>query len=303
MKLLAIRKQATNNISALKSDDHLSEKTVAIRSMLMLKSKSFECDKEQEKRMNLLMRKFKRMRGAMKRSYGQGGNSNTGRRTSVILSHLDGRSYQFGSEEDSTFGIHSKIGNLSVGNYTVPQGHNLIMKEAERGLVLANHHTTNVFGSPCVTNKRTNYSKEQMAAGKDLSNRSMVMSSPSTPIVPEIITPTGRARDSLVITPFHDDPYMIVRQAYTPIATDIKSDHFEDPIKTEETQPLLLRATPLSPDYYPTSPDYTPNTPHSDEESKPMEALETRTVSPSDSTSPLSPDHPLTQTSPTPTPS
>ncbi|GKG55735.1 hypothetical protein Tco_0574629, partial [Tanacetum coccineum] len=35
--------------------------------------------------------------------------------------------------------------------------------------------------------------------------------------------------------------------------------------------------------------DYTPVTPHSNEESKPMEASETRIASPSDSTSPLSP--------------
>ncbi|GJW27046.1 hypothetical protein Tco_0040857 [Tanacetum coccineum] len=129
------------------------------------------------------------------------------------------------------------------------------------------------------------------------------MSSPSTPTIPEIITPTSRARDPPVITPFHNDPYMIVRRAYTPIAMDIKSDPFEDPIETEETHPLSPRAAPLSPDYYPSSPDYTPNTSHSDEELEPMEASETRTVSPSDSTSPLSPDHPLTQTSPTPTPS
>ncbi|GKA97771.1 hypothetical protein Tco_0825665, partial [Tanacetum coccineum] len=51
------------------------------------------------------------------------------------------------------------------------------------------------------------------------------------------------------------------------------------------------------------SPDYTPDTPHSDEESEPIEASETKTASPLDSTSPLSPNHTLTQTSPTPTPS
>ncbi|GJR28633.1 hypothetical protein Tco_1104865 [Tanacetum coccineum] len=128
------------------------------------------------------------------------------------------------------------------------------------------------------------------------------MSSPSAPTAPETITPTGRAQDNPLISPFHDDPYMLVRQAYTPIATDTESEPFKDPIKTKETQPLSLRATPLSPDYIPASPDYTPITPHSDEESDPMEAPETRSSSPLDSTSPLSPDHPLTQTSPTPTP-
>ncbi|GKA45626.1 hypothetical protein Tco_0738422, partial [Tanacetum coccineum] len=42
---------------------------------------------------------------------------------------------------------------------------------------------------------------------------------------------------------------------------------------------------------------------HSDEELEPMEASETRTVSPSYSTAPLYLDHPLTKTSPTFTPS
>ncbi|GJT19189.1 hypothetical protein Tco_0877895 [Tanacetum coccineum] len=55
---------------------------------------------------------------------------------------------------------------------------------------------------------------------------------------------------------------MLVRQAYTPIATDIESEPLEDPIKTEETQPQSPRTTPLSPDYTPASPDYTLDTPH-----------------------------------------
>ncbi|GJY36676.1 hypothetical protein Tco_0422054 [Tanacetum coccineum] len=129
------------------------------------------------------------------------------------------------------------------------------------------------------------------------------MSSPSAPTVPETIPATDRARDSPVITSLHDDPYMLVRQAYTPISIDIESEPFEDPIETEETQSLSPRAAPISPDYTPTSPYYTPDTPHADEESEPMEASETRTASPSDSTSPLSLNHPLTQTSPTLTPS
>ncbi|GJS21507.1 hypothetical protein Tco_0450139 [Tanacetum coccineum] len=129
------------------------------------------------------------------------------------------------------------------------------------------------------------------------------MSSPSASTVSEIIPPTNRARDSPVITPFHDGPYMLVRQAYTPIATDIESEPFEDPIEAEETQPLSPRVAPLSPEYPPASPDYTPDTPHSYEESVPIEASKTRIASPSDFTSPLSPDHPLTKTLPTPTPS
>ncbi|GJS26948.1 hypothetical protein Tco_0487568 [Tanacetum coccineum] len=84
-------------------------------------------------------------------------------------------------------------------------------------------------------------------------------------------------------------------QAYTPVVTDIKSEPLEDHIETEETQPLSPRIAPLSPDYTLDSPDYTPDTPHSDEESEPIKASETRTASPSDSTSPLSPDHPLTR--------
>ncbi|GKE29226.1 hypothetical protein Tco_1444610, partial [Tanacetum coccineum] len=86
---------------------------------------------------------------------------------------------------------------------------------------------------------------------------SHVMSTPSAHTIPETITPTNKARDSLVITPLHDDPYMIVRHAYTPIATNIESKPL-----TEETQPLSHRAATLSPDYTLASPDYTPDTPH-----------------------------------------
>ncbi|GJZ21717.1 hypothetical protein Tco_0558756 [Tanacetum coccineum] len=122
------------------------------------------------------------------------------------------------------------------------------------------------------------------------------------PTVPETITPTDKARDFLVITPLHDDLYMLVRQAYTPIATDIKSEPFEDPIEMEETQPLSHRSVPLSPDYTLASPDYTLDTPHSNEDSKSIEVSQTKIASPLGSTSPLSPNHPLTQTLPTFTP-
>ncbi|GJU53313.1 hypothetical protein Tco_1227027 [Tanacetum coccineum] len=90
------------------------------------------------------------------------------------------------------------------------------------------------------------------------------------PTVLETITPTDKARDSPVITPLHDDPYM---------------------------------AAPLAPDYTLASPDYTHDTPHLDEDSEPIKASDTRIASPSCSTSPLPPDHPLTQISPTSTPS
>nr|GEV54882.1 hypothetical protein [Tanacetum cinerariifolium] len=105
-----------------------------------------------------------------------------------------------------------------------------------------------------------------------------------------------------MITPFHDDPYMLVRQAYTPVATDTESEPLEDPVETKEIQPLSPRTTPLSPNYIPSSSDYTSDTPYSDEESVPIEAFETNTASSSDFTSPLSPNHPLTWTSPTPIP-
>nr|GEW13712.1 hypothetical protein [Tanacetum cinerariifolium] len=90
-----------------------------------------------------------------------------------------------------------------------------------------------------------------------------------------------------MITPFHDDPDILVRQVYTPVATDTESEPFEDPIETDETQPLSPRTAPLSPDYTLTFLGYTLDTPHSNEESDPIEASETRIASPSDSTSPL----------------
>nr|GEZ92407.1 reverse transcriptase domain-containing protein [Tanacetum cinerariifolium] len=103
------------------------------------------------------------------------------------------------------------------------------------------------------------------------------MSSPLAHTVPKTITPTDRAKDSSVITPLHDDPYMLVKQAYIPIATDTKFEPFEDPIKTEETQPLSPRAAPLSPDYTLTSPDYTLHTPRIDEDTARM-AVHTRST-------------------------
>nr|GEX78736.1 hypothetical protein [Tanacetum cinerariifolium] len=96
------------------------------------------------------------------------------------------------------------------------------------------------------------------------------MSSPSAHTVLETSTPTDKVRDSPVITPFYDGPYM-----------------------TE----------PLSPDYTLASSDYNLDTPHLNRESEPIEAPETRTASPSDSTLPLSLNRLITQTSPTLTPS
>ncbi|GJV89116.1 hypothetical protein Tco_1533054 [Tanacetum coccineum] len=127
------------------------------------------------------------------------------------------------------------------------------------------------------------------------------MSSPA-PTNTETIPPAGGARGSPVPMLLQDNPYMLVRHAYTSTTTDTESEPFEDPIETEEPQSLPISSAPIP------SPDYTPATPHSDKELEPMEASKTRIASlhsitsPSDSISPLFPYHPLTQTSPTPTP-
>nr|GEX04652.1 hypothetical protein [Tanacetum cinerariifolium] len=128
------------------------------------------------------------------------------------------------------------------------------------------------------------------------------MSSSSAPTDIEIITPTDITRGSPVFTPPTDDPYILVRQAYLPIASDNESESLEDYKETEEPQPL-------SPTSGPSLPNYTPATPQTDDESEPYETFETKVTSPhsstppADLTSPPSPQRPLlTQTSPTPTP-
>ncbi|GKD65411.1 hypothetical protein Tco_1307519, partial [Tanacetum coccineum] len=99
---------------------------------------------------------------------------------------------------------------------------------------------------------------------------------------------TVGAQSSLVPTPLLDDPYMAVRQAHL-VDTDTESEPEEAPSEIEECQPLVSRAL------------------LTDEEFEVSEPSDTRIVSShsltsSDPTAPLSPDHPLTQTSPTPTP-
>nr|GEU63166.1 hypothetical protein [Tanacetum cinerariifolium] len=110
------------------------------------------------------------------------------------------------------------------------------------------------------------------------------------------------ARGSTVPNPLPDNPYMLVRQAYSLTATDIEFDLFGDPLESEEPQPLS--PTPAHP-----SPDYTPATPHTDEELEPSETLETRVTSSPPTTPPTvlttlpsSQQPPLTQTSSTPIP-
>ncbi|GKB04670.1 hypothetical protein Tco_0832865 [Tanacetum coccineum] len=116
------------------------------------------------------------------------------------------------------------------------------------------------------------------------------MYSPAHPDI-ETTLPVGGARGSPVPTPFHDNPYMLLRQTYTSTIMDTESEPFEDPIYTKDHQSLPISSAPIP------SPDYTPATSHTDEDSKPMEAFKTRvalphsTTSPSDPTSPLSPDH------------
>ncbi|GJQ91657.1 hypothetical protein Tco_0002796 [Tanacetum coccineum] len=82
-----------------------------------------------------------------------------------------------------------------------------------------------------------------------------------------------------------DDLYLTVRQAHTPSIVGTESELGEAPSEIEEFLPLVSRA------------------PLTDEEFKASKLLNTRITSshftaPSDSTTPLSPDHPLAQTSP-----
>ncbi|GJU38070.1 hypothetical protein Tco_1186424 [Tanacetum coccineum] len=123
----------------------------------------------------------------------------------------------------------------------------------------------------------------------------------------DIIPPTVGAQSSLVPTPFHDDPYLAVRKAYLHTTRDTDSEPEEAPLETEEFQPSSTRSAPLSSDHTPIPPDYTPVSPLIDEEFEASEPSDTRittphSTTPSDSTTPLSLDHLLTQRAPTPTP-
>ncbi|GJR46999.1 hypothetical protein Tco_1315102 [Tanacetum coccineum] len=111
--------------------------------------------------------------------------------------------------------------------------------------------------------------------------------------------------------PSSDDPYLIVGQAYTPAAIDTDSEPEEAPSEpeeapseTEELQPLATGTTSPSSDHTPTLPDPTVS-PLTNEEFKASEPSDTRialsySTASSNSTTPLSPDHPPTQTAPTP---
>ncbi|GKA39630.1 hypothetical protein Tco_0732181 [Tanacetum coccineum] len=117
----------------------------------------------------------------------------------------------------------------------------------------------------------------------------------STPMFvdPESSTQADGAQSSRVPAPFPEDPHEAIRQACL-AETDIESEPSEDPIDTEtpESPHAVAPPTPL--------PDSTPPACNT-EESKDSDTSSARSTT-SDSTAPLSPNHPLTHTSPTPTP-
>ncbi|GJT24742.1 hypothetical protein Tco_0894679, partial [Tanacetum coccineum] len=105
---------------------------------------------------------------------------------------------------------------------------------------------------------------------------------------------SGDARScSRVPVPLPEDPYEAIRKAYL-VETDTESKPFEGPVETETPESPHTIASPTS------LPDSTPPACHV-EEPEDSDTSGARSTS-SDSTTPLSPDHPLTRTSPTPTP-
>ncbi|GKA24555.1 hypothetical protein Tco_0710588, partial [Tanacetum coccineum] len=112
-----------------------------------------------------------------------------------------------------------------------------------------------------------------------------VMSTPAY-VDSESITQADGAQSSRVPVPLPDDPYVAVRQARL---VDTESEPEEAPSEAEELQSLGSRVPLMG------------------EEFEAVEPLGTRTDSShssasSDSTTPMSPDHPLTHISPAPTP-
>nr|GEZ67580.1 hypothetical protein [Tanacetum cinerariifolium] len=89
--------------------------------------------------------------------------------------------------------------------------------------------------------------------------------------------------------PSSDDLYMTVGQDHTPITIDIESEPKEAPLEIEEFQPLVSKA-PLIDDEFEVS------------EPSDIRITSSHSLASSNFTAPLSPDHPLTQTSPTHTP-
>ncbi|GJX24294.1 hypothetical protein Tco_0228739 [Tanacetum coccineum] len=114
---------------------------------------------------------------------------------------------------------------------------------------------------------------------------------------------------SRVPTPLPDDPYMAVRQAYL-VDTNTESRPLED-LKETKAHTLAIVDTESEPEEAPSEIEESlpldSRAPLTDEEFEASKPSDTRTTllhssSSSDSTTPLSPDHPLTRTSPTPTP-
>ncbi|GJW83038.1 hypothetical protein Tco_0471382 [Tanacetum coccineum] len=110
---------------------------------------------------------------------------------------------------------------------------------------------------------------------------------------PEISTQADGAQSSRMPAPFPEDPYEAIRQACL-VETDTESEPFKGPVETETPESPHTIASPTS------LPDNTPPTCLA-EESEDFDMSSARSTS-SDSTAPLSPDHPLTHVSPTPTP-
>ncbi|GJZ06020.1 hypothetical protein Tco_0539813 [Tanacetum coccineum] len=110
---------------------------------------------------------------------------------------------------------------------------------------------------------------------------------------PESSTQADGDQSSRVPVPFPEDPYKAIRQAYL-VRTDTKSEPIED-LRTESPESPHIVASPIS------FPDSTPPVGHVKE----LEGSDTSGAgsTSSDSTTPLSPDHPLTHDTPVLVPS
>ncbi|GJS62879.1 hypothetical protein Tco_0677443 [Tanacetum coccineum] len=101
-----------------------------------------------------------------------------------------------------------------------------------------------------------------------------------------VVTASCRVGDAVSRLCEHKSSRVLV-QAYL-VDTDTESDPEEAPSEIEECQPLVPRAPLTDEEFEASEPSYTRIT-------------TSRSLASSDSTAPLSPDHPLTQDSPTPT--
>ncbi|GJX98331.1 hypothetical protein Tco_0355350 [Tanacetum coccineum] len=104
----------------------------------------------------------------------------------------------------------------------------------------------------------------------------------------ETITQADKDQNSRVPVPLPYDPYVAVRQAQL-VDTDIESDPEEAPSEAGESQPLGSRLPLMGEEFKASKPSGTRTIP-------------SHSPTSSDSTASLSLDHPLTQVSPTPTP-